>query len=179
MIRLVLLASSSTVEQLPHRPNPSSLTLLRLCATFICTPQNITIMAPQLRGFVASSAKRNIVVSSVRFCCFLPPLSLSSTLLPIPHSTDVLYWGVPALLFLAVHGPLFLAAYAAARRALFVSLGIYPHCSDPDFFANLLVAIVLQVLGGIGAAWWSFAVYFPQQAKMAAFREFNAKKYGL
>jgi hypothetical protein len=34
-----------------------------------------------------------------------------------------------------------------------------------------------QVLGTIAAGWWAAAVYLPEKKEMAAFREYNAKKY--
>ena len=39
--------------------------------------------------------------------------------------------------------------------------------------------IISGVLGAIGAAYYTAAYYSPQKTEMAAFREYNKKKYNL
>ena len=39
--------------------------------------------------------------------------------------------------------------------------------------------VVSGILGTIGAIWYTTQYYSPQKAEMAAFREYNKKKYNL
>ena len=136
-----------------------------VCAALTLLRRRSFIMAPQLRGFVVGSVKRNMVISFVSrpSKAFARPRRVAA-----PEAYRHLSCcSAPTVCFarqVPIAAPT-LCATQSPRRARSCLLAVDP--ASP---------LRIQVLGTIGAAAWYAKVFKPAKDEMQAFRKFHEAK---